>query len=102
MTSSFALSSGYLFVDRRFRIEQQRHQVLDLLLREGSGVTQPRHLRAQVVGLGVVDLAVGVFLDLGAVAAQFAEAKQAGTDGAVGRFLRRQLVAVVAAAAGGS
>ena len=44
---------------------------------ERARVAEARHLRAQVVGLGVVDLAVDVALHLGAVAAHLAEAQQA-------------------------
>src|SRR5260221_5835819 len=74
-----------LLVYGRSRIEQQPDQVLDLLLGERAGISQARHLRAGAVGLGVVDLAVGVLLDLGPAAAQLAEAQQAWADRAVGR-----------------
>src|SRR5260221_2676155 len=60
---------------------------------------EARHVRAGGVGLGVIDLAEGVLLDRGAVAAQLAVVVQAGTDIAVGQLLRRQLVAGVAVAA---
>src|SRR5262249_13179019 len=63
-------------------------------------MTEPRHLRAGVIGLGVVDPAVGVALHVGTVAPRLAEAAPAGAARAEGRLLRRELVAVVAAAAG--
>src|SRR6185503_5509189 len=81
------------------RIEQQADQVLDLLGSEGAGVAEARHVRAQVVRLGVIDLAVHVALHFRAVAALRAEAEQAWADRAVRRFLGRELVAVIAAAA---
>jgi hypothetical protein len=64
-------------------------------------VAEARHLRAGVVGLRVVDLAVDVPLHFLRVAAQLAEAEQARSQRAEGRLGRRELVAVVAAAAGG-
>src|SRR5207244_9741714 len=90
-----------LLVHRRGRIEQQPDQILDLLGRERAGEPEPRHLRAEVVGLRVVDLAVDVALHLGARAARFSETAQARPDRAVRKLLRRELVAVVAAAAAG-
>src|SRR6185503_11670092 len=88
-----------LLVDRRGGVEQQRGQVPDLLLGERARVAEARHLRAGVVGLRVPDLAVHVALGLRRVAARLAEAREARADGAVRLFLRRDLVAVVAAAA---
>src|SRR2546428_3387749 len=96
------LPALHLLVDRRGGIEKQSDEILDLLLGEGARVSEPRHLRAQVVRLGVVDLAVDVFLDLRAAAAHFAEIAQARADGAERRFLRRELMAVVAAAVVGA
>ena len=54
--------------------------MLDLLLVEHAVVPESRHVRASVVGLRVVDLAEGVFLDRFGIAAQFAESKQAGPN----------------------
>src|SRR3954463_603556 len=82
-------------------IEKQADQVLDLLFGQRARIAHPRHLRAGVIGLGVIDLAVGVFLRVGAVAAGLAEAAQARTDRSVGKLLGRELMAVVAAAARG-
>src|SRR5690606_4485432 len=82
--------------------EEQRDEVLDLLLGERAGVAEARHLRAGVVRLGVVDLAVDVALHVRPVAALLAEAEQARADGAVRALLRGELVAVVAAAAAGA
>src|SRR5436190_17592599 len=58
-----------LLVDRRGRVEQQADEVLDLLRRQRAGGAKARHLRAEVVSLGVIDLAVGIALDLGIGAA---------------------------------
>src|SRR5258706_2298348 len=88
-----------LLVHRRFGIQQQRRHVLDLLFGEDAVMPEARHVRAGGVGLGVIDLAEGVLLDRGAVAAQLAVVVQAGADIAVGELLRRQLVAGVAVAA---
>src|SRR5216684_8229352 len=89
-----------LLIHRRVGVEKQRDEILDLLLGQRAGKPEPRHLRAEVIRLGVIDLAVDVTLDLLAVAAQLAELPQARAEGAEGRLLRRKLVAVVAAAAG--
>src|SRR4051812_20816965 len=89
-----------LLVDGRGRVEEQRDQVLDLLLGERAGEAQARHLRARAIRLGVVDLAVDVALHVLAGAALLAEAEQARSDGAVGELRGREPVAVVAAAAG--
>src|SRR3954469_1687577 len=90
-----------LLVDGRGRVEQQRDQVLDLLLGERAGEAEARHLRARAVRLGVIDLAVDVALHVVARAALLAKAEQARADGAVGKLGGREAVAVVAAAAGG-
>src|SRR5438477_269482 len=90
-----------LLVDRRGGVEQKRHEILDLLRRQRSRGAEARHLRAQVVRLGVIDLAVDVALHFGARAANLAEATQARADRAVRELARRELVAVVAAAARG-
>src|ERR687884_1492473 len=87
--------------DGRGGVEQQRDQVLDLLRRERAGRPEARHLRADVVRLGVVDFPVHVALHLGARATRLAESAQARADGAVRELLGRELVTVVAAAAGG-
>src|SRR5262249_2710539 len=55
--------SGSL-VDRRGRIEQERDQVLDLLLGQDAVVAEARHLRACGAGLRVVDLPEDVALHL--------------------------------------
>src|SRR5207249_8228231 len=47
-------------VHRRVGVEKQRDEVLDLLLGQRAGKPEPRHLRAEVVRLGVIDLAVDV------------------------------------------
>ena len=49
-----------LLIHRGGWVEQQRHDVLHLALREQSCMTEPRHVGAGVVGLGVVELAPGV------------------------------------------
>src|SRR5215470_1952614 len=97
---TFPSTLSMLLVDRRAWIEEQRDQVLDLLLGGRRVITEARHLRAQVVGLGVVDLAVDVPLHLGTVAAQLAELVEARADRAEGGLPGPDLVAVVAAAAG--
>src|ERR1035437_5490922 len=66
-----------LLVDRRVRVEQQRDEVLDLLFGERARMAEAGHVRTQVECLGVVDLAVHVFLNLRAVAAGLAELAQA-------------------------
>src|SRR5688572_31693154 len=81
-------------------MEQQGDEILDVLLGERARVAKARHLRAGVVRLGVVDLAVDILLHLRTVTTLFAEAEQARPDGPVRGLLRRDLVAVVAAAAG--
>src|SRR3989441_7909072 len=92
---------GVLLIHRRGRVEQQSDEILDLLLRERAGIAQARHLRAEVVRLRVIDLAVDVLLYFGTIAADRAEAVQARSDRAERRFLGRELVAVVAAAVAG-
>jgi hypothetical protein len=62
-------------------------------------IVKARHFRAEVEGLGIPDLAVGVLLGLGGVAAQFAELVETRPDGAERGFLGCDLVAVVAVAA---
>ena len=52
-----------LLVDRRFRVEQQAPSGPALALVEHAGVAEARHVRAGVVGLGVAELAPGVFDD---------------------------------------
>src|SRR5579859_5405007 len=64
-----------LLVDRRGRVEQQADEVLDLLRRQRARA-EARHLRAEVVCLGVIDLAVDVALGVGVGAALFSEAAQ--------------------------
>src|SRR5258708_14079393 len=73
----------------------------DLLFRQHAVVPEARHVGAGRKRLGVVDLAVGVLLDRFARAAQLAEPVEARADGAEGKLLRRELVAVVAAPARG-
>src|SRR5688572_5516772 len=46
-------SSGLLVHGRR-GVQQQADEVLDLLGSERARIAEPRHVRAQVVGLGVV------------------------------------------------
>ena len=93
-------------VDGRLRVEQQRHQVANLLFAQDARVAEARHVRACLVGLGVPQLAPGVVNDGFAVgrsrvtdAAQLAVVVQAGADRAVGQLGLADLVAVVAAAA---
>src|SRR5262245_23814008 len=93
-------------IDRRLRVEQQRHQVAQLVLVEQTHVAEARHVRACGVGLAVVQLAPGVLHDrrrrgVGHVlhAAQLAVIPQARTDGAEGDLLLVDLVAVVAVGA---
>ena len=90
------LSGAPLLVHRRLRVEQQRGHMLDLLFGEDAVVAEARHAGAGGVGLRVVDLAVGVFLDRLRGAAQLAVADQRRADGAEGDFLRADLVAGVA------
>src|SRR4051812_26992224 len=86
-------------IDRGGGIEQKRHEVLDLLRSKGAGGTESRHLAARGERLGVVDLRVHVSLHLRTVAALLSESAQAGPDGPERQLVRRQFVAVVAAAA---
>src|SRR5687768_11794663 len=77
-----------LLVDGGFGMQQQRHEVLDLLFAQVAHVARARHVGAGVVGLGVPDLAPRVFHDgLGRSAlgirhtAQLAVVIQARADG---------------------
>src|SRR2546429_597742 len=87
-------------VDWGVGVEQQRHQVRDLLFGQHAVVPEARHVGAGRERLGIVDLAVGVLLDRLARAAQLAELVEARADGAERQLLLRDLMAVVAAAAG--
>src|SRR5690606_13181305 len=89
-------------VDRRLGIHQVGDQVLDLLLGQRPRGAEARHRRARREGLRVVDPLVGVLLRLGGVTAHLAEVAQARAERAERGLLRRQLVAVVAAAAAGN
>src|SRR6185436_4007087 len=48
-----------LLVDRRLRVEQQRHHMLQLLFIEQLLVAEARHVGAGRVGLGIPQLAPG-------------------------------------------
>src|SRR6185503_3949135 len=85
-------------VDRRSGIHQQRGDVLDLLLGQDAVMAEARHRRAGGERLRVEDLAVGIALGLGAVAAKLAEPVKARPYRAVGELLRRELMAGVAIA----
>src|SRR6185436_5046170 len=86
----------------RVRVEQQRGDVLDLLLGEDAVMPEARHVGAGAESLRVVALAVGVALDRLACAAQLAEVVEARADGAVGDLRLGQLVAGVTVGARGS
>jgi hypothetical protein len=100
------IGAGSTPVDRRFRVEQQGHQVLELGFVEQLRVPEARHARAGVVGLGVVELAPGVLDDrlrVGARrighAAQLAVVVEARAECAEGDLGLVDHVAVVAIAA---
>ena len=50
-------------IDRRLRVEQQRHQVAQLVFVEQAHVAEARHVGARRVGLAVPQLAPGVLND---------------------------------------
>src|SRR5260221_128359 len=86
-------------VDWRVGVEQEGHEVRDLLLGQDAVVAEARHVGAGRERLGIVDLAIGVLLDRLARATLLAELVEARTDGAERQLLLRELVAVVAASA---
>src|SRR5438270_5081800 len=86
-------------IDRRLRIRQQGHDILDLLLGEDALVAEARHVRARGERLRVVDLAVRVTARLVGVAAQLAELIERRADGAVRELLAREPVTRIAVGA---
>src|SRR2546426_11130481 len=88
-------------IDRRCRIEQERGDVLDLLLGENTLVAESRHVRARRERLGVVDLAEGIALHVNAIAAQLPVLIEARSDRTERDLAFRQLVAGVAIGADG-
>src|SRR5690606_20000748 len=89
-----------LLVDRRFRIEQQRQHVADLLLGQDPGRAESRHLVARLEGMRIPDARPCVPHHLGRVSAQLAVVVETGADVAEGNLVARKLVAGVAVAAG--
>src|SRR4029077_10557778 len=74
---TMATSSGHaseLLVDGRIGIQKQRHYVFDLGLGQDAGIAVARHLRTQVVGVRVPDLAPCVLDNRLGVAAHLAVA----------------------------
>src|SRR5260370_3636725 len=80
-------------IDRRRRIEQERGDVLDLLLGENALVAESRHVRARRERLGGVDLADGIALHVNAIAAQLPVLIEARSEPTERELALAQLVA---------
>src|SRR5437870_1546429 len=89
-------------IDRRRGIEEERGDVLDLLLGEYALVAESRHVGARRERFGVVDLAKSIALHVNAIAAQLSVLIEGWSDRTEREFGFRQLVAGVAVGADGA
>src|SRR5437773_424395 len=89
-------------IDRRRGIEEERGDVLDLLLGEYALVAEARHVGARRERLGVVDLAERIALHVNAIAAELSVLIEGWSDRPKRELGFRQLVAGVAIGADGA
>src|SRR5437868_5055335 len=83
-------------VDGRRGIHQQCDDVLDLLFGEDAVMAETRHVGAGRVRIGIEYFAVGVALNVGAIAPRLGELIQTRANRAVRNFFRIELMTRVA------